>query len=393
MIDIEIEKTRPNADEIEITTIGAGASAGESVVVHLTDNRWMIIDSCVLDGEVLPLYYLRKREVDPLKVVYIVCTHWHKDHIQGLSTLLSECKNARLALPSVFNQDSVFKAVFTEEKSKYSPIAKELGACLDILDSRTDDVLRRPKYLNADKEVCSYTINGIGVVVNSLSPSDVMKEKYDKMLVNSTLQQMADNDMDTNMCSVVLNIFVEDERLNILLGADLECNRSDEKAIGCSGCCKANSAIGWCNIIIDSEKYKRHHIYHYLKSSHHSSMNGYCPSLMDNKIKKDETIITTTLFENNANVRLPQDDMLSQYLSKCENYYITSDRPKPKKIKDGKSDIENQRHKTVESIKVETPRCGIITTRYNVSNGKMISHELLGSARLVDSELISAYKI
>ena len=53
MIDIEIEKTKPNADEIEITTIGAGANAGESIVVHLTNDCWMIIDSCVLDGEVI----------------------------------------------------------------------------------------------------------------------------------------------------------------------------------------------------------------------------------------------------------------------------------------------------------------------------------------------------
>ncbi|MBE6265382.1 MAG: hypothetical protein E7102_02745 [Prevotella ruminicola] len=43
-------------------------------------------------------------------------------------------------------------------------------------------------------------------------------------------------------------------------------------------------------------------------------------------------------------------------------------------------------------IKVETPQCGIITTRYNISNGKKVFHELLGCARLVNEELVSVFK-
>ena len=88
MIDIEIDNVKPHANELEITLIGAGREAGESVVVHLANGKWMVIDSCKSGGVVLPLYYLRKKEVDLKDVVYVICTHWHADHIEGLSEVI-----------------------------------------------------------------------------------------------------------------------------------------------------------------------------------------------------------------------------------------------------------------------------------------------------------------
>lgn len=89
--------TLPDNNIIEITLIGTGGGYGESVVAHLGNNNWMVVDSCI-DPEnkiCLPLKFLQDKGVniaENLKV--IVCTHWHEDHTNGMDQLVSEAKNA-----------------------------------------------------------------------------------------------------------------------------------------------------------------------------------------------------------------------------------------------------------------------------------------------------------
>ena len=54
----------PSIDELEINVIGKSAASGESIVVHVGNNEWMIIDSCKVNNEVLPLTFLKKRSVN-----------------------------------------------------------------------------------------------------------------------------------------------------------------------------------------------------------------------------------------------------------------------------------------------------------------------------------------
>jgi hypothetical protein len=55
--------SRPEADELEITLLGPGT--GESVVLHLGDNRWMIVDSFEEDGLPAARSYLDGIQVEP----------------------------------------------------------------------------------------------------------------------------------------------------------------------------------------------------------------------------------------------------------------------------------------------------------------------------------------
>ena len=80
---------KPQADELEITTIGVGGFEGEAIVVHFGNGKWGIIDSCKSQsGENLPLLYLDTLEVPWSDVSVIICTHWHSDHINGLSEII-----------------------------------------------------------------------------------------------------------------------------------------------------------------------------------------------------------------------------------------------------------------------------------------------------------------
>jgi glyoxylase-like metal-dependent hydrolase (beta-lactamase superfamily II) len=82
---------QPNSEILEVTVIGTGGGYGESVVVHLGNGKWIVIDSCIDPKSriSLPLLYLNKIGVNvPRDVVIILCTHWHDDHLQGLFQLL-----------------------------------------------------------------------------------------------------------------------------------------------------------------------------------------------------------------------------------------------------------------------------------------------------------------
>ena len=390
MIDVEIDNIKPTANELEITLIGAGADSGESVVVHLANGKWMIIDSCKSGGEVLPLYYLRKKEVDLKNVSYVICTHWHTDHIEGLSEVIGECPNAILAIPGFFNKDKVFEALFKDYVNRRSPIVKEMVDSLKIIKGRTGE-LKQPIYLGPRDEVTDETIEGVKVEVRSFSPADHAKELYDKMLAESTLQKVATSDLEPNMCSSVLDITTDNHSLSVLLGADLESNRKDERNLDCKALCEDNIQLGWCNVIKCCKKYEERDKYNYIKAAHHSSINGYCPALMDTKVDKEQTYITTTAFENAAGVRLPEELMLRQYKSICDNYYITASHPKPLNVKDDDTEIEGMKSKGVQEVKVVMPECGVITTRYNIVTGARTKHDMWGCACLVDDELIARF--
>ncbi len=390
MIDVEIDNIKPQADELEITLIGAGSDAGESVVVHLANGKWMIIDSCKSGGEVLPLLYLSKKEVDLKDVAYVICTHWHTDHIEGLSEIIDGCKNAILGIPGFFKQEKVFKALFTDYYNRKSPVVREMVDSLMIIKKRKGE-LRLPIYLGPRDEITDETINGVKVEVRSFSPADHVKELYDKMLAESTLQKVATTDLEPNMCSSVLDITTDNQLLSVLLGADLETNRKDERNLDCKTLCDENLEMGWCNVIKCCNKYKERTKYNYIKAAHHSSINGYCPELIDNKVDKEQTFITTTAFENNADVRLPEELMLRKYQSICDNYYITASHRKPLSVKDKNSELEGMKNKGVQEIKVYKPECGVITTRYNISTGARTKHDLWGCACKVDDELIARF--
>jgi hypothetical protein len=53
------KKRAPSISEIEITLLGPGY--GESIIIHIGNNQWVIIDSCIdsADNSCAPLSYLQ----------------------------------------------------------------------------------------------------------------------------------------------------------------------------------------------------------------------------------------------------------------------------------------------------------------------------------------------
>jgi hypothetical protein len=86
--------SHPSDDELEVSVFGPGI--GECIVVHLGHREWIIVDSCCeANGEPTALAYLNDIGVDvESEVKLIVASHWHDDHIRGLSRVFSECSSA-----------------------------------------------------------------------------------------------------------------------------------------------------------------------------------------------------------------------------------------------------------------------------------------------------------
>jgi glyoxylase-like metal-dependent hydrolase (beta-lactamase superfamily II) len=91
----------PARDELEISVLGPGF--GEAILIHAGDNLWIAVDSCVdRDGNCATLQYLQAIGVNPHQVKHIVATHWHADHIRGLSDLVLACDDAEFYCSTVF---------------------------------------------------------------------------------------------------------------------------------------------------------------------------------------------------------------------------------------------------------------------------------------------------
>ena len=101
---MEINKP-PAVSELEISILGGGKSYGESLVLHLGNNEWGIIDNCnnQKTKKALALEYLDKLNVPYKSVVFIICTHWHQDHITRITSLYEKCHNAEFYISDALN--------------------------------------------------------------------------------------------------------------------------------------------------------------------------------------------------------------------------------------------------------------------------------------------------
>lgn len=138
---ISADNEPPGSDELEMTVFGPGV--GECIVLHLGNDDWIIVDSCTLpkDAEPVALQYLNRIRVDAsTSVRWVIATHWHDDHIQGLAKVLRECRAARFAMSAALSAQQFLQLVLEVDAQnrlvKHNSSASELAGILEILESR-----------------------------------------------------------------------------------------------------------------------------------------------------------------------------------------------------------------------------------------------------------------
>lgn len=387
LIDQISNLSKPNNDELEVTTIGVGGFEGESIILHFGNDKWGVIDSCKSkDGENLPLLYLHTLGVELDNVVIVVCTHWHSDHINGLNEVLQACPNAQFYYPVVGQKNNLLKYLIQGDKAQgKSSVWTEFLNCLNTAGNA------RTNYGSLDRVVYD---QGNGIQLIALSPSDKMLDEMHKILAkfdakDSDLTKINETVITPNMCSTALILSTPDTC--ILLGADLEANRNKKRDVtACIGECGARWEKGWCNVIKKSAVFSTRSAT-YFKLPHHSSKTGYCDEIWKNHISKP-SVSVSTIFVNNAGVKLPKKDMLVLYRGLTNELYLTSSGPikRDKTTGNGKSKLDQNKSDKLKSLAVMNEEKGIICSRKK--HGAAWETKLLGTAVPVNEAFIKQYQ-
>lgn len=361
---------QPDKDEVEITLIGTGGGYGESVLLKINQGEWVIIDSCInpVTKSPLPLEYLQNIGVDyKREVKFVICTHWHDDHILGLSEILKECQSAQFCMPTVNDSGKFLHYVGLDaSKSKKGSISSfiEFQRCIEILQDRTNVPMKRMKsdlvlYQN-NFRLSDGTLKRIELF--SLSPSESVITKFDKELSQLfkqfSLPKKSIPEKSPNDKSAV--IYFRYGEFSAMLGADLEVSDENNE--------------GWHDIHRNSVvRQGKSGIY---KIPHHGSSNGYNNSIYSDLIETDAIL---QLSPWNRNNKLPQLDMLQTYRSHSKNLFITSPvavSEKPKKRDKNTTKLISLFSRKLTEVKFNE---GIVRTRQSLISDK-VSTETYGAA-------------
>jgi beta-lactamase superfamily II metal-dependent hydrolase len=307
----------PNNDIAEITLIGTGGGYGESCVIHLGEQNWIVVDSCINPNSKasLPLEYLNEIGVDVSNnVKLIICTHWHDDHILGISELLDKCKSSKFVVARALDRVKFLRFVSLDYKKIEDEVSisstVEFNKCIEIVRSRGVSLIQA----NQDRVLYKFKIKDSIIEIISLSPSDYTIEKFDGE-ISSLISEYGRNKKvimtPPNLKSIVLYLKLSTHRA--LLGADME--------VG------SNSQEGWINILDNCITIDKKSTY--FKIPHHGSENGYHNRIWL-ELMEDKPISNLTPW--NRNSKLPSLEMLKKLSKNSPYLYMTSknmgDKPK-----------------------------------------------------------------
>ncbi len=312
----------PNADQIEVLLFGPGY--GESILAHLGNDHWIIVDSCIdsPSKDPAPLKYLESIGKNPADVVdIIIATHWHDDHIRGISKILEKCEKAKFCAAGALEKEEFISVVTRHEENnmqmKVRSGVREMSKVYEILDHRGSSGIP-PKKAIADRILHRITrsesLLAEDVEIYSLSPSDKQIENFYQTIgsmvppVGVTRQSIPSPSI--NDISVVILIKIGE--FSILLGSDLE-ETSDLQT-------------GW-SVILNStgRPQEKASIF---KVPHHGSENGHHQGIWEEMLAEKPIAILSPF--NRGKTKLPQDRDIERIKGLTPTAFLSSNKYRPK---------------------------------------------------------------
>jgi hypothetical protein len=308
----EIVLQPPAADQLEVSIFGPGV--GECIVIHLGNAEWMVVDSCVHTGSKTPIAieYLQQLGVNVAdSVSAVVATHWHDDHVKGISALLREATKARFYAAGAFRRDE-FLAISqrTHLISKFTSGVEELANVRNIVSERKKEGGGSIEQLSAVQRIAS-TPNRVVREIWALSPSAEDTERGIEHIASLIDEQSGKAyripSLPPNDVSVVLHL--ETSIGSILLGGDLEHHRGTRTR-------------GWHAVLDHPGRPDTKAIFY--KVPHHGSENADCPEIWEHLLA-EQPICVLTPFER-GKTPLPRQSDVTRLRSRVDRVFITSAR-------------------------------------------------------------------
>jgi len=297
--------------EIEVSLFGPGT--GECIVLHLGNDDWMVIDSC-LDSDRRPvaLSYLDAIGVSYERVKIVLISHFHDDHIKGINEVVRSCVSARVCISN---------ALTAAESLAFLSAYAQTDMPADAGKSSTHELHRLISVLDASSRQIEWVGENYvlfrqhGVTVSALSPSNsaVSQSKLDFArefeAAGREYRRLAKS-LNPNLCAVALHVCNGTD--TVLLGSDLEISKS--------------ALLGWEAVIASTVRpTTRAAVF---KVPHHGSHNGHHASVVSDMLAEKPISIITTM--NTHHLPLPRDlDRIKAFSSAV--YHTTQPRQKPPK--------------------------------------------------------------
>lgn len=314
----------PGNNEFEISLFGPGY--GEAIAIHFGNGLWILVDSCIdpESGNPANLQYLRDLNVDISDSVKLVAaTHWHDDHIRGISSVFRECRNAKFIVSGAFRTDELQELLgyFKGPNRSRNSGVEEFLTIFNILEENKakGNKINSPTVAIADRILYGDDINiggnKVHISVSSLSPSDsaIVQSNLGLLLPQPGEQRRRIVSPRPNQTSVVLWVEIGDH--TILLGSDLENER--------------DSTLGWNAIIDDSQIIAgRAGI---IKVPHHGGESGHEPRVWDELLHPEPIAMISPFYLGNNYIPTSEDaNRIGQITNEA---FITSQPSKRKKYR------------------------------------------------------------
>ncbi|EKA7379947.1 TPA: MBL fold metallo-hydrolase [Vibrio parahaemolyticus] len=298
-----------------ISVVVFGRGNGESILVELEPNNWMVVDSFVNPHTKEPaaISYLRSLDLDPKEVLKtIVMTHFHEDHIKGMADIINAANpEARVCIPDALTTREAFTYYETLNiLSGYDDISK-VHEMVKILECLTKSNRHFTK-LSQDKLIFENESH----VVTALSPSDYDSTQALNRFVaevasdgNKDVLPTASRHTPNHFCTAV-NIQNKNSLKSILLGGDLEI-------------C-ADVRGGW-DAALQTIKAPNARSVEIFKVPHHGSETAYHEATWSNYVVQDAVAMITTFKSSN----LPREEFVDKFKT-FTKHVLCATKPKYK---------------------------------------------------------------
>lgn len=346
----------PDKGEFEFTLLGPGY--GESIVLHVGEGVWILVDSCVgNDGTPRALQYLESIGVDPAEAVrLIVATHWHDDHIRGIANLVEVCSRATFCCASVLCKKEFLTVADALERRRPSFTSSGLREIHNVI-SRLAQTKSSPKLALADRRLF---VEG-KCEIWSLSPSDQVFQGFLRSISRLVIDRGGRGELrlpDLSPNNVAIALWVRVDDVTLLLGSDLE-------------------KRGWLEILESRERpTARASVF---KIPHHGSESAYASEVWEHMLDSDPTAVLTPWRRGGHSV--PNQREVGLILSHTSKAYVTAQSSSSKR---GASTRSSAVTRTIRGSGVKLRQLamspGVVRLRYPLRSRMRLSIETFGAA-------------